>query len=133
MAMLAATSTSVFSQAMRGMVRWHQPTPACMRIEYAVRNSENSEVTTAMNSHRPMRAGVKLMAPMSPPCSRLSQGLAVSRLATANQTATPTRSATTIAVLLNGGPCLRRGRCRWRARIDRHVCGMKSSGAPGTL
>ena len=57
--MLAATQHQRVQPGMRGIVRWHQPTPWCMRIEYADRNSEKSEVTTAMNTHRPMRAGEK--------------------------------------------------------------------------
>ncbi len=39
-ATLAASSTSVLTQRMFGIVRWHQPTLVCMRIEYADRNSD---------------------------------------------------------------------------------------------
>jgi len=106
----------------------------CMRIEYAVRNRLNSEVTTAMNSHRPMRCGDMRSAPTSPGCSPASQDLAVSRLATANQAAIPASSATTIAVLLTSSPpqpwCPVPVAC---CASTGTVCGVKSSGAPGTL
>ena len=71
----------------------------------------------------------------SPALLAASQGLAVSRLATSepDDDRRPAARMTIASVLMRGAVLAVAGAGRMRARRRGTFCGMKSSGAPGTL